>query len=44
MSEIVTYPMERAAVDGLELEHELRGSGEPVVLIHWACARRGASR
>jgi pimeloyl-ACP methyl ester carboxylesterase len=27
--------MERAAVDGLELEYELRGSGEPVVLIHW---------
>lgn len=31
--------MERAAVDGLELEYELRGSGEPVVLIHWGfCA------
>lgn len=27
--------MERAAVGGLELEYELRGSGEPVVLIHW---------
>lgn len=27
--------MERAAVDGLELEYELRGAGEPVVLIHW---------
>ena len=27
--------MERAPVDGLELEYELRGSGEPVVLIHW---------
>ena len=27
--------MERATVDGLELEYELRGSGEPVVLIHW---------
>ena len=26
---------ERAAVDGIELEYELRGSGEPVVLIHW---------
>jgi pimeloyl-ACP methyl ester carboxylesterase len=26
---------ERAAVDGLEVEYELRGSGEPVVLIHW---------
>ena len=27
--------MERAVIDGLELEYELRGSGEPVVLIHW---------
>src|SRR5262245_6911112 len=27
--------MERATVDGLELEYDLRGSGEPVVLIHW---------
>jgi len=27
--------MERAAVDGFELEYELRGSGDPVVLIHW---------
>jgi pimeloyl-ACP methyl ester carboxylesterase len=27
--------MERAAVDGIELDYELRGSGEPVVLIHW---------
>jgi 3-oxoadipate enol-lactonase len=27
--------MERATVDGLELEYQLRGSGEPVVLIHW---------
>ena len=25
----------RATVDGLELEYELRGSGETVVLIHW---------
>jgi pimeloyl-ACP methyl ester carboxylesterase len=30
---------ERAAVDGLQLEYELRGSGDPVVLIHWGlCA------
>lgn len=35
MSNVVTHQMERAAVDGLELEYELRGSGEPVVLIHW---------
>lgn len=35
MSNIVTHEMERVAVDGLELEYELRGSGEPVVLIHW---------
>ena len=27
--------MERAAIDGVELEYQLRGSGEPVVLIHW---------
>ena len=27
--------MERATVGGLELDYELRGSGEPVVLIHW---------
>jgi 3-oxoadipate enol-lactonase len=27
--------MERTGVDGLELAYELRGSGEPVVLIHW---------
>lgn len=39
MSKVVTNVMDRAAVDGLELEYELRGSGEPVVLIHWGlCA------
>jgi pimeloyl-ACP methyl ester carboxylesterase len=27
--------MELAAIDGIELEYELRGSGEPVLLIHW---------
>ncbi len=27
--------MSRASIDGVELEYELRGSGEPVVLIHW---------
>jgi pimeloyl-ACP methyl ester carboxylesterase len=27
--------MERTTVDGLELEYDLRGEGEPVVLIHW---------
>lgn len=30
--------MNRAVVDGVELEYELRGSGEPVVLIHWGVA------
>lgn len=30
--------MERATVDGVTLEYELRGSGEPVVLIHWGVA------
>jgi pimeloyl-ACP methyl ester carboxylesterase len=39
MSDIATHQMQRAPVDGLELEYELRGSGEPVVLIHWGlCA------
>jgi pimeloyl-ACP methyl ester carboxylesterase len=39
MNEVVANQMERAAVDDLELEYELRGSGEPVVLIHWGlCA------
>jgi pimeloyl-ACP methyl ester carboxylesterase len=38
MSE-ATHEMGRAAVDGLQLEYELRGRGEPVVLIHWGlCA------
>jgi pimeloyl-ACP methyl ester carboxylesterase len=27
--------MKRASVDGLELEYELHGTGEAVVLIHW---------
>ena len=27
--------MERARIDGVELEYTLRGTGEPVVLIHW---------
>ena len=35
MSEVVTQKMRRAALDGLEMEYELRGSGDPVVLIHW---------
>lgn len=30
--------MGRAAVEGIELYYELRGSGEPVVLIHWGVA------
>ena len=31
--------MPRASVDGVALEYELRGAGEPVVLIHWGvCA------
>jgi 3-oxoadipate enol-lactonase len=28
----------RAPVEGIELAYELRGSGEPVVLIHWGVA------
>src|ERR1700752_2693735 len=27
--------MQLAAIDGIELEYEVRGAGEPVVLIHW---------
>ena len=27
--------LDRAAVNGVELDYELRGTGEPVVLIHW---------
>jgi pimeloyl-ACP methyl ester carboxylesterase len=27
--------IERAAVEGLELDYDLRGAGEPIVLIHW---------
>jgi pimeloyl-ACP methyl ester carboxylesterase len=30
--------MDRAPVEGIELEYDLRGSGEPVVLIHWGVA------
>jgi pimeloyl-ACP methyl ester carboxylesterase len=30
--------MGRAVVDGIELQYELRGSGEPVMLIHWGVA------
>jgi pimeloyl-ACP methyl ester carboxylesterase len=29
-------PMERARVDGTELEFEVRGAGEPVLLLHGA--------
>ena len=29
-------PMQRARVDGAELEYEITGAGEPVVLIHGA--------
>jgi pimeloyl-ACP methyl ester carboxylesterase len=35
VSEVPIHRMERAGVDGIELEYELRGSGDPVVLIHW---------
>jgi pimeloyl-ACP methyl ester carboxylesterase len=37
--EAVMKQMDRAEIDGVELEYELRGSGEPVVLVHWGvCA------
>jgi pimeloyl-ACP methyl ester carboxylesterase len=29
-----TRPMSRASLDGIELEYEVRGVGEPVVLVH----------
>src|SRR5262249_29705306 len=29
-----TRPMSRASLDGVELEYEVRGVGEPVVLVH----------
>jgi pimeloyl-ACP methyl ester carboxylesterase len=38
--EVVMKEMARATVDGLELEYELRGSGDPVVLVH--CGVSGA--
>jgi 3-oxoadipate enol-lactonase len=34
--------MERASIGGLELEYELVGSGEPVVLLHWGIGARWA--
>ena len=35
--------MDRADIGGTELEYELRGAGEPVVLVHWGvCARWAA--
>ena len=36
--------MKRVALDGLELEYELRGAGEPVVLIHWGCTCNARAR
>jgi hypothetical protein len=29
--------MNQAMIDGATLEHEVRGSGEPVVLVHGSC-------
>ena len=34
--------MEQAAIDGIEVEYELQGSGEPVVVIHWGVSARWA--
>ena len=33
-SEAVARGMQRAALDGVELEYEVRGSGEPVLLVY----------
>jgi pimeloyl-ACP methyl ester carboxylesterase len=38
MSTVSSQDMGRIAVDGIDLEYELRGAGEPVVLIHWGVA------
>ena len=35
--------MKLAAIDGFEVEYELRGSGEPVVVIHWGVSGGGLS-
>ncbi len=35
--------LERARVDGVELEYELLGAGEPVVLIHWGVSSAWAA-
>ena len=29
--------MQRARINGVELAYELRGTGEPLVMIHGAC-------
>jgi hypothetical protein len=42
--QVVTDRMERAAIGGVELEYQLRGSGEPVVLIHWGVSAAWPSR
>lgn len=34
MAQEVRRPLSRASVEGVELEYETRGSGEPVVLVH----------
>src|ERR1700742_1766283 len=35
-------PMERTKIDGLELAYDLRGTGDPVVLVHWGVSARWA--
>ena len=38
-------PKTRAALDGIELEYEVRGAGEPVVPVHaGGCSLSGSSR
>ena len=34
--------MERTKIDGLELAYDLRGTGDPVVLVHWGVSARWA--
>ena len=38
VEEAVMPRMNRAQIDGIEFAYELRGVGEPVVLIHWGVA------
>ena len=38
----VMKQMHRANLNGIELEYEVRGAGEPVVLVHWGVSAKWA--